>query len=379
MRLLIISHTEHYIQDGIVVGWGPTVREINALQSIFDEITHIGCLHDVPAPESSLPYGSDRIIFIPVPPTGGDGLMNKLRIVWHIPLYVKTILRYLKSADVVHVRAPANIPLIALLLLSVTRQPKARWIKYAGNWAPEHSDPWSYQVQRWLIRANWFHGFATINGKWPQQASHIFSLHNPCYSEEELKAFCKIADGKRLSRPLRILFAGQLNRSKGVDRVIEVCDELVKKGFDVVLDVAGDGFERSAFEKFAIESDLNGRVIFHGMVSRVKLNELYANAHIILFPSASEGWPKVLSEAMAFGVVPVASNVSSIPQVLNELDCGLAIPPFDIDTMVEEVISLIENPDMWKNFSVNCSTGAKNFTYELYVDQISSLVNKSNG
>ena len=41
-------------------------------------------------------------------------------------------------------------------------------------------------------------------------------------------------------------------------------------------------------------------------------------AYLMLFPSESEGWPKVLSEGKAYGVVPVTSDVSSIPQYLRE-------------------------------------------------------------
>ena len=38
MKLTIISHTEHYkLSDGTLVGWGPTITEINHLAEIFDE------------------------------------------------------------------------------------------------------------------------------------------------------------------------------------------------------------------------------------------------------------------------------------------------------------------------------------------------------
>ena len=41
MKLLIISHTEHYRNSlGAIVGWGPTLTEINFLATVFDEIYH---------------------------------------------------------------------------------------------------------------------------------------------------------------------------------------------------------------------------------------------------------------------------------------------------------------------------------------------------
>ncbi|MFN0036635.1 MAG: capsular biosynthesis protein, partial [Saprospiraceae bacterium] len=77
MKLTIISHTEHYLRDGQVVGWGPTVREINHLLEVFEEIWHVAVLHPGQAPSSSLPYVSDKIHFVPLRPFGGPRLTDK--------------------------------------------------------------------------------------------------------------------------------------------------------------------------------------------------------------------------------------------------------------------------------------------------------------
>ena len=73
-RLLISSHTEHYLVEGHFVGWGATVREIDQLASIFDEVVHIGTLYKSAAPRSALPYHAANIRFVGVPPGGGEGL-----------------------------------------------------------------------------------------------------------------------------------------------------------------------------------------------------------------------------------------------------------------------------------------------------------------
>ncbi|MEE4248605.1 MAG: hypothetical protein V2I33_24775, partial [Kangiellaceae bacterium] len=66
-RLLIISHTEHYKrEDGVIVGLGSTVTEINHLLPLFEHITHVGMLHTTKAPLNTLAYASDKISFIPI-------------------------------------------------------------------------------------------------------------------------------------------------------------------------------------------------------------------------------------------------------------------------------------------------------------------------
>ncbi|MEJ7712202.1 MAG: hypothetical protein WKF84_20650 [Pyrinomonadaceae bacterium] len=41
---------------------------------------------------------------------------------------------------------------MALLLLTVVRHPRRRWIKYAGNWCPGGREAWSYTFQRWWLK-----------------------------------------------------------------------------------------------------------------------------------------------------------------------------------------------------------------------------------
>ena len=56
MRLLIVSHTPHYRAAGQLVGWGPTVRELDHLVELFDEVVHIAPVYDGQAPGSALAY-----------------------------------------------------------------------------------------------------------------------------------------------------------------------------------------------------------------------------------------------------------------------------------------------------------------------------------
>src|SRR5690625_4539144 len=99
MKLTIISHTEHYqTDDGTIVGWGPTISEINHLAKDFDEIHHVAFLHNVKdIPPSSLPYTAENIHFVPLSPVGGPGILNKLRVLASISAIVSTAPKKLKK------------------------------------------------------------------------------------------------------------------------------------------------------------------------------------------------------------------------------------------------------------------------------------------
>lgn len=133
MNLLVVSHTEHYRDKGGLVGWGATLRELDQLSTLFDKVVHLAPLHTEAPPPSAIPYESSRVELLPVPASGGTGLKAKFGILLAYPKYVITFLSAVRHADVVHVRCPANISMLAVFLLAFIRRPKLRWAKYAST------------------------------------------------------------------------------------------------------------------------------------------------------------------------------------------------------------------------------------------------------
>lgn len=374
MRLLIISHTPHYQTRNGVVGWGPTVREINYLARLFDTVIHIAWLYRDLPPASALPYHAPNVRFIGVSPSGGNTLLNKMDVLRKVRSYMETVVRYLKIADVVHVRCPANISLTALLVLAATSRPRYRWVKYAGNWRPNGREPWSYTFQRWWLNKGLHHGVVTINGRWPGQPKHVYSFLNPSLTIEEVEQARTKARQKELKPPYVILFVGRIEAAKGVGRALQVVERLAREGVPFKFHLVGDGKERAYHEAWVKEQGLANRVYFHGWVPRTALGAFYEKAHFFLFPTtASEGWPKVLSEAMAYGVVPLAGAVSSIPQILGETGAGRAFAPNNIDGFVNGIHEFLDNPATWTEARDRGLASARKFTYEAYLEAVREM------
>ena len=116
-------------------------------------------------------------------------------------------------------------------------------------------------------------------------------------------------------------------------------------------------------------------IAFRGWLARPSLAEFYSRAHFLLLPSSSsEGWPKVLSEGMAYGVVPVTSNVSSIPQLVAAFRAGRALEARDIGAFVDALAGYARDPDLWKTESRNAADAARAFTYETYLCAVRGLL-----
>ena len=378
MKLLVVSHTPHYLRYCTPVGWGPTVREIDYLAQVFEQVVHVAPLHPDPPPASALPYTSKRVSFHPVKCAGGDNWRDKLDILRNAGEYVKTIRQEMRQADVVQVRCPAAISLMALLLLSLFRFPKYRWVKYAGNWRPESRVPWSYALQHWWLEKGLHRGVVSINGHWPGQPAHVFSFLNPSFTEEEIKQ-SQDSSGKKFQPPYQLLFVGKVDNNKGAGRVLQLAALLQTQGLDFDLHLVGDDPLKTYWEKWSREHGLDSRVVFHGWLPRPALADFYSRAHFLVLPSTSEGWPKVLSEAMAYGVVPLAGAVSCIPQILAETGAGMALPPLDIPAYKKALLDYVAQPDRWKAASKAGMATAPNFTYEHYLQAVGRMFLKAWG
>ena len=372
MRLLIIGHTSHYMRGDQIVGWGPTVREVNWLAKAFDSITHLACLHKGPAPESALPYEADCVHLVPLPPAGGLTWRERFSAIKIAPLYFYTIIKYLPKADVVQVRTPGPLGLCAMLVLSITKR-KMRWTKFAGNWGATKANTLLVGFQRWWLRNGFTHGPVTVNGDWSFSHPHVYPFDNPSLSIDDLRQVYNFCAEKQLKEPIRLIFVGRLESDKGVSKCLDIV-QLLRHQTEVSLDILGGGSMIGNLRAKCATLEIEKLVRFHGWVSIDQVKKYLLRAHFILLPSsANEGWPKVLSEAMAYGVVPIASDISAIPQILSETQTGFALPSNDIDQYVKAISDLVEEPSRWKAMVLAGLGSARKFSYEQYMIKLDEM------
>lgn len=372
MNLLIISHTAHYWRGDQIVGWGPTVKEIRWLARAFDRVTHIACLHRGPAPQSALPYDSEKVKVVLVPPAGGLDWRAKSRVMLRGPRYLTSILENLPQSDVVHVRCPGSVAMYAIVTLRWVSN-KVRWVKYAGNWAERGRMPPSFAFQRWWLRKGLSGGPVTINGRWAGQQEHVFTFDNPSVTLQEICRARRLVHDKTLEAPIRFVFVGRTDKAKGMDTVLRVVQCVLAHRRDVTLDVLGDGPQRPYFERMSQGLGLADHVRFHGWVPHDRVPEHLVRSHFLLLPSVTEGWPKVLSEAMTYGVVPLASDVSAIPQVLDETGAGFALPAGDVSGFVRAIVEILRDPSTWQAMSRAGVEAASRFSYERYLVRLDDM------
>lgn len=364
MKLVVISHTEHYkSENNEILGFGPTVREINHLGQSFEKIYHVAPLHKKLPPNSALPYNSRNIYYVPLKPTGGRRFIDKLSIIYLAPYNLYKIFKAISKADVIHFRAPTSMGIFVLPLISLHKKPK--WIKYAGNWVQENP-PLSSLFQRWWLKNNFQNSKVTINGSWDNLPNHILSFENPCLTEIELECANKEASEKEYSKKINICFVGRIEKEKGASILLDAIMLLTSLDNLNAVYFVGEGNLKEHLEKKAAE--FSSKNIFTGILSRDRLNEIYTKCHIFCLPSDSEGFPKALAEAAAYGCVPIVSDISAIGQYIDESNGYLV--KADAQSIAEILENVLKERSQLIEKAIEVVKLSRKFTYQRYIHRI---------
>ncbi len=366
MKLAIISHTQHYKDaNGNLVGWGPTISEINHLSNHFEEIYHIAFLYKSIPPPSALPYTNKNITFVPLPISGGKNLIGKFSILKNLGKTINIVRQTLKKVDAFQLRTPTGIGTYLIPYLTYFQKNKKGWFKYAGNWVQENP-PLGYAIQRNLLKKQ--SRIVTINGKWPDQKKHCYTFENPCLTLEERVEGFKVIENKIYEKPFSFCFVGRLEDEKGVQIIIDTFSAIRDKSFLEIIHFIGDGSKMAHYKKSL--SKHNIPACFHGFVNRDAVFKIYNECDFILLPSASEGFPKVIAEGLNFGCIPIVSDVSSIGQYISA-ENGFLINPLNKATLIKILKNIaLQSPEDLKKMAINGRYVSEKFTFKRYINRI---------
>lgn len=369
-KLIIISHTLHSQTTlNKLVGWGPTVTEINFLASNWTEVVHIACLSDMMGDDSMLPYTQDNIRFCSIPTFGGTTIREKINVFTQAPKIIRSISKELKGATHVQIRVPMGIGVYVLPLFRFLPRNFKLWVKYANNWG-HVSNSLGYRFQRWILKKDLMKCPVTINGFWPNQSSHLKSFENPCITAEQLKVSNELIKG--FKGPFKLVFAGRLESAKGIDLLIAALSKLPKEKIREWV-FLGDGPMKDELENELKKSGVKSR--FSGFVSQEQVHAELKEAHFLILPSKSEGFPKVIAESWNYGCIPISSAVGSIPHYLEDGRNGFLISQLTAVGLVQTInTALNSNSETLLEFSQKGNELAKKFTFEHYLDHLKESV-----
>jgi glycosyltransferase involved in cell wall biosynthesis len=138
-----------------------------------------------------------------------------------------------------------------------------------------------------------------------------------------------------------LLYVGFLRREKGVQHIIRLLPQFIKKYPTLQLWILGNGDYEPDLRNLVNGLGVKEQVRFVGPVPNQQLRPYYSMADVHLLPSYTESFGTVLIEAMACGTSSIGSRVGGIPEVLSD-GAGLLVPPRDEEALFKAVVSVLE-------------------------------------
>jgi len=188
------------------------------------------------------------------------------------------------------------------------------------------------------------------------------------------KLFCKpstIIDYRLLPKTISMV-ATMDRKEKGHIYFIKAAEEVIKKIRDVRFVLIGDGPLRHALEDYVSRKRIDNYFDFRGKRTDL-LKELH-NTDILVVPSESEGCSNALLEAMAMGIVPVATSVEGNIEIIEDGISGLLVKSQDTNNIALGIIRLLKDEAKFKDMSMKARERIKNnFTIGIMLDNFDAL------
>lgn len=144
---------------------------------------------------------------------------------------------------------------------------------------------------------------------------------------------------KNLGRYKYLLTVSTISPRKNIDGLIKAFNN-IKNNNDYKLVICGsNGWLSENIFKIVKDLSIEDRVMFTGRVNDEELKYLYKNCRAFIFPSFYEGFGLPPLEAMNFNVPILASNRTSIPEVLG--DSVVYFDPYDINDITLKLKNFI--------------------------------------
>ena len=168
---------------------------------------------------------------------------------------------------------------------------------------------------------------------------------------------------------------GRLTAQKGQIYLLQAVRQVAAEFPEVRLVLVGNGELRSELESQAYQLGIASNVIFTGY--RADALKLLSGFDLFVFPSLWEGFGLVLLEAMALEKAIVASNVSAIPESVQNGKTGLLVPPKEAQALAKALVTLLGDPQLSRTMGkAGFQRLQTHFTVEKMVRETESLYNE---
>lgn len=206
-----------------------------------------------------------------------------------------------------------------------------------------------------------------------KNAKNIFFVSQRQMHLTERRLICKLTNSSIIGNPLNIsipqnplpwpidneinmALVGNLGGSKGHDTTLEVLSSAIWKGRNWILNIYGEGDGKQYLNDLAQFYGIQDKIIFHGYVTDIL--KVWQQNHILLIPSAGEGLPISLTEAMACGRPAIVTDVGGNTELITEDESGFIAASPTVECFSAAMEKAWQHKNRWKEIGTRAAKKA---------------------
>jgi len=157
---------------------------------------------------------------------------------------------------------------------------------------------------------------------------------------------------------IHLISVCRLVKKKGIDYAVKAIAQLIQKHPQIHFTIVGDGPERSYLQLLIRQLRLQDKVTLYGWGTQEQVVALLARSHIFLLPSRTsadgneEGIANALKEAMAMGLISIATWHAGTPELIDDGVSGFLVPEKHTKELAKKIGYVIEHPEIWESVGV---------------------------
>lgn len=195
------------------------------------------------------------------------------------------------------------------------------------------------------------HYLKNLVSRWGVPPERVKVIYNAIVGRREVDLNKQIAQREIDIQGDIILTVARLVPWKGIDLLIELMPELVKKNPNFKLVIVGDGPYGPALERLIKKLGLENSVVLTGSISRSRIANYYAAATMFVLNSGYEGFSHVILEAMKYHLPVIASDKGGNKELIISDFNGLLLPYNDKSSWREGILRLWGSQELRKRLT----------------------------
>ncbi len=319
--------------------------------------------------------------------------VKRVSYLWSFPfrclVYLKWGLWYGLRADIIYNQDLYTAGIASLIIRKVLR--KKLVTRFVGDSAWEKSSveklitddiltfqekKYSSKVERWkkarkrildnsdkiIVASNFLKQVALKIGLPEEKIKVIYNSIdflnvNPSASKEGLK--------QKLNLKGKILLTiARLTPWKGIDMLIEIMPDLIKRYGEIKLVVVGRGPESDNLKQLAKNLKLENNIVFTGKANRQEVNDYLSLADIFLLNTNYEGMSHLLLEAIKAGIPIITTPAGGNLETIKDNQTGILVGYRNKREWVKAIEKVLDDSDLASQLIQNAKDDLKRFNWD---------------